>query len=92
MKDIRQTKERPQGCIHLRRCRFSAEESLQNNNRSVDGTVPGSVFILTAENREASQKRRFLCPARKKAQEYSESLSSIFDAARRKKIPFEAVY
>ncbi len=47
---------------------------------------------MSAENREASQKRRFLCRARRKAQEYSESLSSIFNEARREKIPFEAVY
>jgi hypothetical protein len=33
-----------------------------------------------------------MCPARQKAQEYSEGLSSIFNAAWREKIPFEAVY
>ena len=62
--------------------------------------ILGFIFIPAAENREASQKRRFLCPARKKAQKHSKSfskyivgcLSSIFDEARRKKIPFEAVY
>ncbi|MBR0157430.1 MAG: hypothetical protein IJM20_07960 [Clostridia bacterium] len=31
-------------------------------------------------------------PARRKAQEYSERLPSIFNAAGREKIPFEAVY
>ena len=33
-----------------------------------------------------------MCHARRKAQEYSESLSSIFNEAWREKIPFEAVY
>ena len=53
---------------------------------------PRLLICLTAENCEAPQKRRFLCRTRRKAQEYLESLSSILDAVRRKKIPFEAVY
>ena len=53
---------------------------------------PRICHVIGAENREAPQKSRFLCQARQKAQEYSEGLSSIFNAAGREKIPFEAVY
>ena len=87
---------RIEGCIHLRRCRFSDECSLfekHNKIREYARVFPDLCFNSSkSENREAPQKRRFLCRARQKAQEYLESLSSIFNAARRKKIPFEAVY
>jgi hypothetical protein len=53
---------------------------------------PRFFLYLAAENREAPQKRRFLRRTRRKAQEDMESLSSIFNAVRRKRIPFEAVY
>ena len=63
-----------------------------NNSNSGEIIFPGVYCAVKAENRAASQKSRFLRSARRKAQEYSEGLSSIFNAAGREKIPFEAVY
>ena len=63
-----------------------------NDSNSGEIIFPGIYCAVKAENRAASQKSRFLRSARRKAQEYSEGLSSIFNAAGREKIPFEAVY
>ncbi|MBO6060741.1 MAG: hypothetical protein J6P98_01310, partial [Clostridia bacterium] len=62
-------------------------------NRRDPGIRKPRIFVcIQAENREAPQKSGFLCHARRKAQEYLESISSIFNAAGREKTPFEAVY
>ena len=70
---------------------FSRARYYGTKNQGISEVSTDFFYALT-ENREAPKKRRFLCHARRKAQEYSESLSSIFNEAWREKIPFEAVY